>query len=81
VFEELSISVFGIQVQKKAFEKGGKGTQGSWDLKYMDSDLRVLRTNAGVWLRDTWVIWTRCRHMPWVSMNLDVMSTLKYVDL
>jgi len=48
VFEELSISVFGIQVQKKAFEKGGKGTQGSWDLKYMDSDLRVLLTNAGV---------------------------------
>jgi len=47
VFEELSISVFGIQVQTKPFEKGGKGTQGSWDLQYLDTDLRVLRTNAG----------------------------------
>ena len=46
-FEELSISLFGIEVQQKKFEAGGKGTKGSWDLKYMDEDLRVLRTNAG----------------------------------
>ena len=46
-FEELSVSLFGVQVQKKPFETGGKGTRGSWDLKYMDEDLRVLRTNAG----------------------------------
>lgn len=47
IFEELCVSIFGIQVQTKQFEAGGKGTKGSWDLKYMDSDLRVLRTNAG----------------------------------
>ena len=41
-----AVSLFGIEVQKKPFEKGGKGTKGSWDLKYMDADLRVLRTNA-----------------------------------
>ena len=47
IFEELSVSLFGFQIQNKPFEAGGKGTKGSWDLKYMDEDLRVLRTNAG----------------------------------
>jgi hypothetical protein len=47
VFEELSIFVFGVRVSNKPFEQGGKGTRGSWDLKYIDEDLRVLRTNAG----------------------------------
>ena len=47
VFEELSIFVFGVRVSNKPFEQGSKGTRGSWDLKYMDEDLRVLRTNAG----------------------------------
>ena len=46
-FEELSVSLFGVQVQSKQFEPGGKGTKGSWDLRYMDEDLRVLQTNAG----------------------------------
>jgi hypothetical protein len=28
-------------------QAGGPGTKGSWDLCYLDEDLRVLRTNAG----------------------------------
>mmetsp|Transcript_21726 Transcript_21726/g.34037 ORF Transcript_21726/g.34037 Transcript_21726/m.34037 type:complete len:269 (+) Transcript_21726:79-885(+) len=47
VFEETSVKVFGFQVQAKEFEVGGKGTRGSWDLRYLDEDIRVLRTNAG----------------------------------
>eukprot|EP00291_Cryptomonas_curvata_P000962 CAMPEP_0172189984 /NCGR_PEP_ID=MMETSP1050-20130122/22849_1 /TAXON_ID=233186 /ORGANISM="Cryptomonas curvata, Strain CCAP979/52" /LENGTH=196 /DNA_ID=CAMNT_0012864783 /DNA_START=180 /DNA_END=767 /DNA_ORIENTATION=+ len=47
VFEELSVSLFGIELQRKPFQAGGPGTQGSWDLCYLDSDMRVLRTNAG----------------------------------
>ena len=40
MFEELEIRVIGISIQKRPFETGGKGTKGSWDLKYLDPDLR-----------------------------------------
>uniref|UniRef100_A0A7S0VS46 Plastid lipid-associated protein/fibrillin conserved domain-containing protein n=1 Tax=Hemiselmis tepida TaxID=464990 RepID=A0A7S0VS46_9CRYP len=47
VFEEMSLSLFGVQVQNKKFDPNGKGTKGSWDLRYVDEDLKVIRTNAG----------------------------------
>jgi len=49
-FEEMTLSLFGVQVMKKPFELNSKGSKGMWDIKYMDPDTRILKTNANNWI-------------------------------
>jgi len=51
LFEQIVFKLFGIPISTKEFgpnsKEGKKEPKGSWDIKYMDRDLRILITNAG----------------------------------
>jgi len=49
-FETMQLALFGVQVMQKDFAPGSKGSKGTWDIKYLDAETRVLKTNANNWI-------------------------------